>query len=1061
MSKPQDHLSREQALNCEDSILLQAPAGSGKTSLLVQRYLALLARVQRPEEVVALTFTNKAVAEMRTRVLAILTSAQTEEEPQVAHERLSYDLAHQVLATSARQGWNLLQQPERLQIRTFDALALALVKRMPLLSKMHGLTTTETASDAMLGEAVDAVLEHLEEDDAAADALAVVLEALHHNREGLRDMLMAVLHKRDQWLRLVPLDEMDREVLEKNWQSLSEPYLGRVLAELGEIGMMKVRKIHQIRRAYINKPVETEPYSLLNDVAQVVFTGKGGVRQQIRRDHIGYPKDMTEEMKEELREFINEVKERQELLENWFAIKHLPMYLKYSDTHWNFLQALIQVLKLALAHLHVAFTNHGVVDFTEITQAALHALGDDESPTDLALYLDSAISHILVDEFQDTSHAQFALLEALTRGWMPDDGRTLFLVGDPMQSIYSFREADVGLFLRAKEQGIGEISLEFLALTTNFRSSPALVEWVNETFAALFPNVDDRNVGAISFLPAKPMQTCEGAWQFHGVISEDKSAEDDVLADLVKDSLKEGDAHDIAILCRTRKHVLGVLARLRKQNIGVQAVDLYPLNETQTCEDLKNLSLTLTDFANQAAWLAVLRAPWCGVVLADLQRLVDGQGEMMTLWQVMHNEDILATLTADGQRRVGWLREIVAGALSLRDRYSTTEIVSRTWQQLGGDSFGDPAVTRLFLAMLPEAVDAGGGIDIRLLDTALKDMYAQSLGTTQVLCMTIHKAKGLEFDTVIVPKLGKGKRNDDPALLHWQDHLEAGLLLAPAKLPNLENAMHEFIGNQHKERRAYEAERLFYVAATRAKRILHLTGQKQKPESSLSNWLAFIKPHIHEDSWSTIETQEEKVVHTSVKIHRRLDMNVPKFTPQTSTNIPFTPNPPKSAEQLAGTLFHKLAECGAGQPIELARAQIFIAAQLQSSSLDRATVQEISATVTTAYQHMQADEIGQWILSTLQGSKREWEILQATENHANTKLAIIDRSFIDKGVRWIVDYKLSQPRESEPLEVFLARMKQEYAPQLQYYQSLVRQFESLPIKLGLYFPLVMAWVELQ
>jgi ATP-dependent exoDNAse (exonuclease V) beta subunit len=107
------------------------------------------------------------------------------------------------------------------------------------------------------------------------------------------------------------------------------------------------------------------------------------------------------------------------------------------------------------------------VDFIEIAARAGLALGEDEAPTDLAQALDYAIRHLLVDEFQDTSPTQVGLLQRLTRGWLPDDGRTLFVVGDPMQSIYRFRKADVGLFLRVRERGIGSIRLEHLRLYRN------------------------------------------------------------------------------------------------------------------------------------------------------------------------------------------------------------------------------------------------------------------------------------------------------------------------------------------------------------------------------------------------------------------------------------------------------------------------------------------------------------------------------------------------------------------------------------------------------------------
>src|SRR5690606_8308155 len=141
--------------------------------------------------------------------------------------------------------------------------------------------------------------------------------------------------------------------------------------------------------------------------------------------------------------------------------------------------------------------------------------------------------HLLIDEFQDTSLTQIHLLATLTAGWQPDDGRTLFLVGDPMQSIYRFRKAEVGLFLQAAEQGVGEIAPTFLQLTDNFRSQGGVVEWVNATFRGLLPRRNDAAAGAIAYtdsaafnarLPGEPV--C-----FHAAFSADGAAAADAAAE--------------------------------------------------------------------------------------------------------------------------------------------------------------------------------------------------------------------------------------------------------------------------------------------------------------------------------------------------------------------------------------------------------------------------------------------------------------------------------------------------------------------------------------------------
>ena len=119
------------------------------------------------------------------------------------------------------------------------------------------------------------------------------------------------------------------------------------------------------------------------------------------------------------------------------------------------LKALLVVLRLGAGELKFVFAERKAADYPEFAAAARQALGTPDEPTDTALALDARLRHVLVDEFQDTSEAQVRLLESLTAGWEAGDGRTLFLVGDPMQSIYRFRNAEVGLFLDVRDHGLG------------------------------------------------------------------------------------------------------------------------------------------------------------------------------------------------------------------------------------------------------------------------------------------------------------------------------------------------------------------------------------------------------------------------------------------------------------------------------------------------------------------------------------------------------------------------------------------------------------------------------
>src|SRR5690606_28343391 len=116
------------------------------------------------------------------------------------------------------------------------------------------------------------------------------------------------------------------------------------------------------------------------------------------------------------------------------------------------------------------------------------------------LALDTKIKHILIDEYQDTSNSQLELLENLISQWQyQDEGKSLFLVGDPMQSIYRFREANVGIFIEAQERGVKNFDLKTLSLSTNFRSELGIVDWVNNTFSKAFPKNNNYQQGAIAY----------------------------------------------------------------------------------------------------------------------------------------------------------------------------------------------------------------------------------------------------------------------------------------------------------------------------------------------------------------------------------------------------------------------------------------------------------------------------------------------------------------------------------------------------------------------------------
>jgi len=418
--------ARERALDPQRSFIVQAPAGSGKTELLVRRCVRLLATVKRPEEVLAITFTRKAAAEMKKRVLAGLPDAA--------------ELA------------------PRLRIMTIDSLCAALTRQLPVLAKFGAQPAIAEAEDAkaLYLDAAARTLALLEQPGAAGGQVARLLEHLDNDAGAATALLASMLARRDQWLRRAG-NPPTRFELEAAFAAERARLLARAQA------------LHPGASAAL---------------ALEVLTRSGGWRKKPKPA----PADMVGN--EPLREAL-------------VALTTMPP-ASYTDAQWEALEAILALLKLAAAELKVVFAARGQADFTEFAQGAVRALGSADDPSELLLRMDASVRHILVDEFQDTSVSQWELLEHLTSGWEEGDGRTVFAVGDPMQSIYRFREAEVALFLHARRAGLGSVRLEPLTLTTNFRSQAGIVEWVNATFARVLPEVEDEAAGAVPYSPAAP-----------------------------------------------------------------------------------------------------------------------------------------------------------------------------------------------------------------------------------------------------------------------------------------------------------------------------------------------------------------------------------------------------------------------------------------------------------------------------------------------------------------------------------------------------------------------------
>ncbi len=1092
-----DAKQREAAIDVTRSCIVQAPAGSGKTELLIQRILALLGQVNRPQQVLAITFTNKAAAEMRERLLKALEAARDEDCPTTPHEKLTWQLAERAIK---RHGDQLLRNPAQLAIQTIDSFNAALVRKMPWLSRFGSLPEISQDPDALYLQAAENLVGKLTDNDSG-EQVRLLLRHLDNNVVSLQKMLVEMLKQRDQWLRHVLNRQNNfRDTLQQGLEELCCEKLRQLQesfpAELAdELLFCTNYALAHREDASAGEYFETLPGCAFADlsrwmfIADLLLTGKDQLRKTVTKKD-GFPAGKEhKEAKGRMVDLLGGFAADSLFIHQLVAVRELPA-AGYSDEQWLLLEALIELLPLLVGELWLVFRGRSQADFAEIALKASHALGSANNPSDLLLQIDHDLHHILIDEFQDTSRLQYQLLNTLTAGWSDGDGRTLFLVGDPMQSIYRFREAEVGLFLQCfgGEFGDSRLQLQPLQLQCNFRSHKGIVDWVNSTFAALFPAVSDVALGAVHLTEATAVKDpLPGvACQVHPFIGKNDCAEAEKVVELIKQTDK---SRSIAILVRGRTHLREILPLLRSNNIDYLAKDIDSLSLRPTALDIVHLTKALLCRGDRLSWLAVLRAPWCGLTLADLT-LLTSDPTLGTLPTRLDNEQLVSTLSADGQQRLARVWPILRAGVTHRGRLPLRQLIEGCWLALGGAACcddGGRADAALVFSLL-DGLDRGGDLEsFELLDRGLEKLFAEpnSSFNIQVQIMTIHKAKGLEFDTVIIPGLGKKPRNSDSPLLRWLEHPEFGLLLGPvaAKGSDEKDPIYQLIKAHENEKDELETTRLLYVATTRAIRQLHLLGHVEKNGDGdvtveKRSLLYKLWPVVHETFTAVQQLDQAEETPFVSPLLRRLPvdwalpplLSVSSRTPLKSTTASASENRAdfsgweNPVHRHVGTLVHQqlelLARNGIKTWLDADREQLQrrLMNALSRYGVAAADLHAGVSRVMTMIDTMVTSERGRWLLTEHRAAACELPLTGVVDGQLTH--AIIDRTFICDGCRWVVDYKTSSPAEGETLDNFLRREGEHYCKQLMVYtQLLTLQDGSLPIKGALYFPAFDGWYE--
>jgi ATP-dependent helicase/nuclease subunit A len=1193
---PADISARREAIDTTRSVLMQAPAGAGKTNLLTQRYLALLAQVDEPEQVLAITFTRPATAEMRSRILGALQDARRNPSP-TAGESSEIPLARIALRHAEAHSWRILEQPHRLDIQTIDSLCMRLAHAQPLLARLGGELQPSDDCAALYAEAARRTTALLGgANHELNSALRTVLLRRDNNLHEVERLLADMLAQRDAWLGVLPLapgEQVDwasvRDTLEAPFAAENVRVLDALATTLSSMTECTEELLAVARYASANLQADPEtpnhlatlldistlPGSSLGNkqiwlaLACLLLTSEGSWRKSwTKSDGIpgkgsGAGSAEREQWKRRMQELAKSIQLSPRpsfLLQLLCQLRALPP-LRYSDDQWHTLLAVFRLLRRAAAELRFVFAEANKVDFIEIAQSAESVLQDEGS---LRGMLESdQKQHILIDEFQDTSRAQYRLIAALLREWTEGDGRTVFLVGDPLQSIYGFRQAEVALFHQTRRHGLPCGSSDTpryhpchpLTLTHNFRSHQALVSALNERFEPIFQTSSAEDASGFVAAQAWPQIVEEPSLQLHlQIVSSNEDQEGETLVAttavtqttryseeaasilriletelpaVAQAQARGAEEYRIAILVSSRPHLAAILPALRAARIPYRGVDLEPLADQPEIIDILSLLHALIHPADRLAWLGIFRAPWCGLLLRDLQTLAGGDDPALQQQSIPELlADRIHLLSPDGQLRAERTWQALRAARS--NRYADGNItlsawLERTWFALGGDGCVDATGREnidAFLRLLDTT--APSGVDLLRSDFAqrLRRLCAAPDARTNehfgVQVMTIHKAKGLGFDVVLLPGLDRRRRNQQSELLAMLQRARAGdtlldeLLLAPIGSKDGEkDAAYAWVAKQKVQRERDETARLFYVAATRARTRLHLFATLEENEEQLK------KPKdgsLLAAAWAGFEADAQT--------QYRQILSIPALAASAEQPTPITPATPYTVEQLPlswardnsalsiswhkAIYGHKATRGEAGPPYTrtetgslLARARgtamhalmerladlfyrdntitvrwkatLMRAAvhSLVGNALPTAVAVPLAATLVDVALAVAQDPVGQWLLAPHRDARAE-SAWQQWDTSGNLRTIRIDRCFRaghapgESGDThlWIIDYKTGTGPDSSAddnaRQLWRAEQQAFYSGQLATYAAFLAASSSedtkANIRCGVYFP---------
>ncbi len=852
--------NREIAYNPASCVFVSANAGSGKTSLLVDRVLSLLLHGVLPEKILCLTFTNAAAAEMSSRVLQALGSWVMADKDELDKKisKLAGKNPNPDLLSRARGLFaKVLESPGGINIQTIHGFSQSLLRRFPLEA---GVSPYFSVMDARSEQ-------------------ETLLEA--------RLRLFSNTRRSDQSIQK-SLDALARDISEFGFNKLMKEIVGNkrkfqmMLQNRNGIADIE-HELYSLFKLKLNDNVESllDNFFTYNDtqlfnlrkIAENLLLSEKSTDQKTGENialWLEYPGDRIKNSSAYINAFIKDDGEARkkiftkDALTDESLIKELMFEQQRVSEFRDKLNALtvvrhsVDVLNIAeaiLAQYEAIKRSHAWMDYDDLILTACDLLTRSGMSPWVLFKLDSGIDHILVDEAQDTSPEQWRIIDALTQEFFAGEGakeieRSLFIVGDEKQSIYSFQGADVKELARMQSYFSDSISaahkeVHSLALSRSYRSTDAILQVVDAVFAtdAAREGVTFSGTG-LEHIPTRSGQP--GLVELWPVIRPEEVENENSLtpnvrlvrhiADTIQDWIKKGEAEagDIMILLRRRAGLAdGLVRALKRRGVAVAGSDRMELNDNLAVQDLIAIGQVLLLPEDDLTLAACLKSPIFNLDDNDLYKLAYGR-DGKKIWQR------LAAMPEFSKSH-----ELFTEMRALADYTPPFELYSHLLDNLGarsrfigrmGEECTDPIDEFMQQALLYERSHPPSlqGFIHWIVNSNSEIKRDMEQARNSVRIMTIHGAKGLQSKIVILPDTTNVPMEHDS--LQWL----GGVAVRSPSAKNDDMILKKIRASKFAESMG-EYRRLLYVALTRAEDRLYICGATGRENISEKSWYHHIR----------------------------------------------------------------------------------------------------------------------------------------------------------------------------------------------------------------------------